>query len=265
MRFKLYIFYLLLLGCAKSKSNYPTKLIGHGGNGFEIQSSFYHDNTQEAIDIALNLKGVDGVELDLRLAKDGTGWLYHDDVLENETNGSGCIETQLSESLVQVEYSTLSKEKLLKLSDLDYSLYKGKVLLLDVRHYNPCEQKGVDFSMVLNEINSFKNRYPEVELMLNCKVSSAANYFATNGLFVFIELKSISDFKTNLSDLENVYGIMINNLDVEKEEIVEFRKEYNKKVVIFGPRSPKFIRKALNKQPDYLMTDDLRTAIIEKN
>jgi hypothetical protein len=37
-----------------------------------------------------------------------------------------------------------------------------------------------------------------------------------------------------------------------------------KKVIIFEVRSPKGIKSALKKHPNYLVTDDLRATIIEK-
>lgn len=264
MRFSFLLIFTLLVACNKSKNYQQTLLIGHGGNGFEIQNAFYHDNSAEAIDVAMNLQGTDGVELDLRLSAEGKPWFYHDEELANETNGSGCLESNTSAELENITYSTSKQEHLLSLQKLDFSAYKGKTLFFDVRHYDPCKSQAINKEQLLTELQEFKNSNPQIELKLNCKVAGIAEYFANAGFQVYIEVAKLSDYNNYSIALANVEGITIDNLNVEKDEITQFRKTYSKKVVIYGPRSPKFIRRALKKQPDYLMTDDLRTAIIEK-
>ena len=49
---------------------------GHAGMGMDIAYSIYHDNSEEAIDLALSLPSINGVEMDVRMSKDGTLWLY---------------------------------------------------------------------------------------------------------------------------------------------------------------------------------------------
>ncbi len=60
-----------------------------------------------------------------------------------------------------------------------------------------------------------------------------------------------------------VSGLMAKNSKISKEEVGQLKAQ-GKKIIIFEVRSPKSIRKALKKRPDYLVTDDLRATIIEK-
>lgn len=48
------------------------------------------ENTLEAYAAAMDL-GADGVEIDVRRSKDGVLYLFHDDTLDRETNGSGKV------------------------------------------------------------------------------------------------------------------------------------------------------------------------------
>jgi hypothetical protein len=60
-----------------------------------------------------------------------------------------------------------------------------------------------------------------------------------------------------------ISGYVVRNSDFDKNEI-ELIKNANKDLFIFEIRSPKGIRSALNKNPDALITDDIRAALIEK-
>jgi hypothetical protein len=55
----------------------------------------------------------------------------------------------------------------------------------------------------------------------------------------------------------------VRNSKFDREEMAQIQAT-EKNVVIFEVRSPKGIRSALRKLPDYLITDDLRASIIEK-
>jgi hypothetical protein len=61
-----------------------------------------------------------------------------------------------------------------------------------------------------------------------------------------------------------VQGIVVRNSAMSKEEVQSI-KNSGKKVVLYDMRSAVGIRKALKKNPDSIMTDDLREAIIETN
>jgi hypothetical protein len=58
--------------------------------------------------------------------------------------------------------------------------------------------------------------------------------------------------------------VIIKNKGISEDE-VQALHDLNKKVYIFDIRAPKETRLAIRKNPDGIVTDDLRTAIIEKN
>lgn len=73
------------------------KIIGHRG-----AAGYAPENTLESIHTAADM-GVEWVELDVKITKDGIPVIFHDDTLERTTNGSGPIAETTYEDLKQLE------------------------------------------------------------------------------------------------------------------------------------------------------------------
>ena len=82
---------LLLWGCSKV-NNSTTKIFGHAATGLQNPNAIYHDNSLDAIRYASSLAGCSGVEVDVRMDAQGKLWLFHDELLDDETNLSGSVE-----------------------------------------------------------------------------------------------------------------------------------------------------------------------------
>ncbi len=97
----LYLFLLLIIGlfgCQKADLSQVENLrenkigiIGHGGLGFLSPQVNLPSNTFEGITKAVEGYGVEGVELDVQLSRDGKLILYHDSRLQTLTDCFGCI------------------------------------------------------------------------------------------------------------------------------------------------------------------------------
>lgn len=253
----------MFVSCYK-KETFPTvQLLGHAGMGLSQQNAVYVDNSLESIELALSLSGSNGVEIDVQFSKDGTAWLFHDFELDERTNASGCIAEKTDAELSQIRYKTLKKEKLIRLSDILPLVSESHTILLDLKGYNACSNSYISsFETIQNQLFKFKSA---------CASSSVfcitANYnwmiqFDLNEIPFFFETEELS---AALAAIENqpIEGIVVRNSKFDREEIAQIQAT-EKKVVIFEVRSPKGIRSALRKLPDYLITDDLRATIIEK-
>ena len=264
MRYSLIIL-LILTSCLK-KAEYPNvEVLGHAGMGLRIQNSIYHNNSAEAIELALSISGCSGVEVDVQMSKDGELWLYHDQELSSESNGSGCVNDLNSYQLEQLNYTTLKKEKLVPLHDLDLNYLKGKTILLDIRHYNSCKDQFVDQDMFINALMQTP-LMNDPSIKSYCVLSNAAwiEPFNTAGFEVVLSADG-ANLSANLFDVyPDLKGIMSKNKTIDKQLVREFR-QLGKKVYIFEMRSPKGIRSALRKAPDGVVTDDVRATLIEKN
>lgn len=264
MHFKKLSFIVLLMLGGCEKQSYPdVSVAGHGCMGLEILNSVYHDNTREAFDLATGMAGVDGVEIDVQLSLDGSIWLFHDEEISAETNGIGCVGSKSDVEIQKLNYKSQHKEKLVQLSDLDLTRLKGKKLFLDVRHFNKCENTLYDTADWLSAINSIE--FPtEIELYIVLSKQEWSEVFIDQGYKVLLSAFIEQDLNEFLSDSYLSDGYMVKNAIINRSD-VEALRLLGKKVFIFEMRAPKSIRKALQKGPDGIVSDDLRAALIERN
>ncbi len=264
MRFSaVYILLLLILGCGK-KQSYPVEVIGHAGNGLNISSSVYHANSLESIELALGMAGVSGVEIDLQLSADKELWLLHDDKLEDETTGNGCISESVYDALKNVRFKTLNKEQLVRLKDLNFAAYSGKTFYLDIRHYNGCTGEPIVLDEVVDALRETIDTWTEVNFIVVTNYESWLNELALTGWTIFADIYTMDDYSVLKQGNYACEGVIIRNSKAAKEDVAMMKSE-NKKVILFDMRAPKSIRQALQKQPDAIIADDLKAALIEKS
>jgi glycerophosphoryl diester phosphodiesterase len=256
---------LVVLGACSKKEDFSTvDVFGHAGMGLNIQNSLYHDNTKEAVDLAMGIEGCDGVEVDVQLSEDGELWLYHDNELSTNTNGASCIPEIGSSELESLHYTTFAKEKLIRLKDLDDQSFIGKTLFLDLRHLNACSGQFVSKEDLINSLLSN-------ELLTNSSITvwyilanpAWIDDFDAAGFSVLFSAAGYTEFNELIDNYPALDGLVVKNSEMNKED-VDHLHSLGKKVFIFEIRSPKGIRSALKKFPDGVITDDIRTTLIEK-
>jgi len=254
-----------LFSCTKQDNYSSIQIIGHAGMGLAMPNSMYHDNSKEAIDYALLMKGCNGVEVDVQLSSDGDLWLYHDPNLDSETNTSGCIPEMTSMQLTSVKYKSFHNEKLIKLNDLDSNLLIGKTLYLDIRKVNYCSNTEINSQVLidaLNTISFLKN--PEINVVVVSNNLSFLNSAHSNGYNVAYEINDGFDFLSIQQSFPNIKELIVKNKNVTSEQVSTYQSS-GISVTIFEMRSASGIRKSLRKNPNAIITDDLREAIIEVN
>lgn len=255
---------VFVVSCSKKQEFKDVKVLGHGANGLEIINSVYHDNSKEAVDFALSIEGCDGVEIDIQVSQDGNLWLYHDDFLETETDGSGCINEKTTAQLQSIHYTTFAKEKLVSIEELNFQQFKGKEILLDLRHYNLCAESFVSVNAIISKLNELNLKNP-TDFEVKCIISNSLwlQPFIDEGYKVIYSIYSQNEFLQTELLYPSIDGYCVKNADFTKDQVKAI-KDSAKKVYIFEMRSPKGIRKALKKFPDAVITDDIRTTLIEK-
>lgn len=258
------ILVFILFSCSKKQGNETVKILGHAATGLNILNSVYHDNSKEAVEFALSIEGCNGVEIDLQLSKDGDLWLYHDEKLETETNGSGCISSLTSAEISELTYTSFHTEHLAKLASLDFTQFKGKELILDLRQWNFCDGTFVAIQKVIEQLNELNLSNPaDFKVMCLVEYTAWIEPLHSNGFSVFFPLYSLDEFPEMEDQFPLIDGYVVKNPDWNENEIQNI-KNSSKKVYIFEVRSPKGIRNAFRKLPDGLITDDIRNTLIEK-
>lgn len=251
--------FLLLASCRKKEDFSSVLLISHAGMGLEIQNSFYHDNSLESVETACSMFGCDGVEVDVQLSSDGELWLYHDETLDSETNGTGCIPERTTSYLSNITYKTIHKEKLCRLLSISDVQLFGKELFLDLRHLNFCSDTLVSIDKMISRLSQLSILKDKIWIVTNNK--SWLIPLKEAGFRVVFQL----DSQTNsFSDATLADGFIVRNMLISFDQVRSIQKA-GKKLFIFELRSPRGIRAALRKQPDGILSDDIRAAIIEKN
>ena len=256
---------VILFSCTKRDNYSAINVIGHAGMGLEMPNSMYHDNSKEAIEYALTMKGCDGVEVDVQLSKDGDLWLYHDPNLDSETNTSGCISELNSMQLSSVKYKSFHNENLIKLIDLDSNLLSGKILYLDVRKVNFCTNAEISSQELIDALNGISFlRNSDIKVVIVSNNLPFLNLVNIAGYQVAFEINDGFDFLSIQPSYSFIKELIVKNENINAEQISIYQSA-GISVTIFEMRSASGIRKALKKNPDSIITDDLREAIIEVN
>ncbi len=259
MRFiKILSVFIFLVSCEKVYVDPNTKIIGHAAMGLNSSSSIYANNSMEAIDLALSFSGCSGVELDVQLDNSGQLWLYHDEFLSSYTNANGCVNGLESSALSEVYYQTIHREKLVKFDLELINKLAQKRIFLDLRHLNPCTQKYIEIELIKQALENLgiddKDNYICITNRLELLSSLSENFN------VFFGTDNVPFGMLILADYPNSKGIVFRNALIKDSE-VETIQALGKEVVIYEVRSPKGTKEAFRKSPDYLMTDELRTAL----
>jgi len=242
---------LIFWGCSKV-NNSNTKIFGHAATGLQNPNAIYHDNSMDAIRYACALPGCSGVEVDVRMDAQGKLWLFHDELLDDETNLSGSVEEMATDKLTSGYYSTLKKESLLRLDEAITALSQGYTFL-DLKI--PGISKAQELKSALLALDFDTTKFALIVSSL-----SYVDVFKQD-FQVFLSINEVTDLTSEMLDNEpGLRGICIRSAQITREEI-NFLKSINKEVITYEVRSPKGIKAALKKNPSYLLTDDLKISL----
>lgn len=252
------VFLSVITSCNKQESYPDVQIFGHAGMGMDIGLSVYHDNSIESIALALSLPTIDGVEVDVRMSSDGTLWLYHENLLEAHTNGSGCIFETTDVALEKLHYKSLHNEKLARLDQV-WPLLGQRKIILDLKHWNACTEGYVDMPRFKEALYEIPEKY-WAQITLD---SSNPNWLAelSADFSVVFSTVSVEEGLKQLQKVPALKGLMLRSKDITAEQIAQL-KSMGKNCYLFEMRSSKKQRAALQKQPFAILADDPRGALV---
>ncbi|MFM8596402.1 MAG: glycerophosphodiester phosphodiesterase, partial [Flavobacteriales bacterium] len=250
---------LFVIACNKHERYPDVQVFGHAGMGMDIAYSVYHDNSEQAIDLALSLPTIDGVEMDVRMSKDGTLWLYHENHLEASSDGVGCVAELTDLQLEQVRYKSIHREKLVKLSEILEKLTPGMTFILDIKHWNDCAQAYSDMQRFKDALLAIPDEQKD-QLIIDSSYPYWLSALSQTFKVVFSTV-SFEDGFEKLKSIPTLHGIMMRSKDISAEQIAQV-KGMGKTVYLFEMRSSKMQRATMKKAPTAILADDPRGALV---
>ena len=233
----------------------PVTIIAHAGNGLDMPSNPFPDNSTDAVAFSIN-QGADGVEVDIQLSKDGKWILFHDDFLDGKTNLTGCINDYTAEELKSASLSLYPSQHIHALEEISVDAH---YLILDARHYVACSNKTHQLDSIVTPLMNYIQSHPSTSIIINSNYIPLLDTLQKLGLTVSYDAVSSEDMKSTAQS--KAYPIYtMRNSEITSEDITNMHA-LKYKIVIFSVRSQEGNKSALAKHPDFLMTDKLEDAL----
>lgn len=262
---KQYVSYLLgclilISACQKEKlddrilENHSILALGHGGMGI---GSTYPMNSLESILKCLNI-GMDGVEIDVQMTKDGVLVAFHGADLSENTNFSGAIHTKNWEEISNAVYTSTPylTYKLRTLSSILGKIpnKKNSTITLDCK-LNGKEYDTVYQKMFASALLMTPSAIIESQSITFLKICKNLPYQMR--LYFYPE-----DFDTGLhfATLLNLEGLTISYKKISASQVEQAHRK-NLKVAVWNTHSESDHISAINIKPDFIQTDRPRNLI----
>lgn len=256
-----FILLLLIFSQCKKEDKYTNvQVFGHAGNGMDIPTAPYPENTVNGIKYALSYPEISGVEIDIQWSKDGTAWIFHDEKLDDQTNGFGCLRSNTDAALESVHYKGLQQEKLPKLNEIA-PLISNRKVMLDLKNYKGCGD-SVTTAEIHASMTAFNALLNNVEVYVVVQELNDVAFFNNLGWKIILEVYNKDSYYA-VSNWTSSNGCVMRNSSINKDEINDIQS-HGKEVILFDVRSPKAIKQSLKKGPDILLADDLKATLIQK-
>ena len=260
----------------------PARLVvlGHAGSGFFTPISpfnFRPPSSWRGVSHALAL-GADGVEIDLQLSQDSVLMLYHDRELENSSTGRGCVSQFPAAALTRLRYrggwpyDWFQRERPVTFDTVLARLGRGPAfprLHLDLHEDDLCAAPGHAQDRtpaLLRQLARSLARYrvPLAQVLLVTQETATVRraHAALPGLPVGLEIVA-DDLAAGLRAAQavRVATVVLDADRVTPAQTVQARAA-GMRVVVFGGRSAKDIRRVLAAQPDEMEADNVNRLLI---
>lgn len=251
-------------------NNNQITILGHGGLGYHSIFNNYPPNSLESIRTAFDYPET-GSEVDVQLSADGILILYHDRDLEKRTYCGGLINDHKTDQVLACNYRPINMgitTKRYPLTDLEDVLKvavqkKHKpVISLDIKLYPGSGKDSGDYQTEFaNELFRLISEYNyQDKILVECPeipfLRQMQKLDPSIRTFVYL---GFDDALTAAWE-NGFYGITIHSRKVDDEQIVLAHNQ-NIRVMVFGVKTENQIKKALQKSPDYIQTDNIPNAL----
>jgi glycerophosphoryl diester phosphodiesterase len=212
--------------------------------------------------------GVDGLEVDIHLSQDGIPILFHDLRLEPMTAARGLIEDRPAAGVLGLPYQggfpydLFQREKVAAFEDLlrHIQAYPEKPYLhLDLRQEGLARPDYYAYTL-LALLRRYQ--YPMQKVTLISPEAKLLQAFRQSEPRATCLLDSQGDFEAVLSEVLRcgLPGLVMNAADMNPERMRRVR-QHRLQIVLFGPKAPRSIYKALLLGPDALQVNNVTVLV----
>ena len=267
-----------LFGCTLKKKDFDIQnlsgneigVVGHAGIGF---SSFQNDtppNSMASLDRAVNIYGANGLELDIQVNYEGQLFVFHDRSLYPSTHCTGCIFEYSEAELRNCTYRNGDlfpqqwNEPILTLEEVLIYFYNQEsppLLFLDIESNPLCEsslQETLILSLLETKLLYLIDQYAANDWIITepNNLTLAQNLVAKNPK---IKLSWLAEFSaTNIGlAVENQFWGMVTSNDSASQTEIEAVHAAGLRASLFALKTQSAMVAAVEKQPDFLQTDNI--------
>lgn len=243
--------------CKKEEATKNIVVLGHAGISISNERAVYPPNTKIGLEYGMDVLGADGVEVDVQMTKDSVLVLFHDEFLEQNTNGNGCVSQYVWEDVKEMKYSPQHKIESLR-EGMKSVLERDKTVMLDIKHYDFCEEGYIDFEMfnrALNDVLVGVSDFQKKKIIVNSRYINVLNTISDTLLIKSFETDDIAD------GIESVNAGLADMLTLKLAKISETTannlRANNITYCIFGVKVKAEINQAIKYQPDFIISDNV--------
>ncbi len=251
---------LTLLINSSCKSNDYKKIgpvYGHAGTALSEERYIYPPNTQVSIDYALQVLAADGVEVDVQMTADGELVLFHDQTTDETTNRAGCINSFTLSEIKEFDY--YKNYKIASLTDvLPGTVSSGHKIILDLKHYNQCENRLIDFDLFNAALNKAMKTLSAIEksnIIVNAQNIEMLNALTDTKINKSLEIDDINK-GINFVESNSFDFLMLKLTQMTKEEAKKLN-ENNIQIGLFNIKTTNEIKQALDFEFAFLISDNI--------
>lgn len=249
-------------------------VLGHAGSGFFTPISPFNPLPPSSLRGVLHAldRGADGVEIDLQLSRDSTVMLYHDQRLESITTGSGCVAQHSAAELTALRYRKgwpydwFQHERPVTLDTVLARLNRRSsfpVLHLDLQEENPCAPPGDTFDhtpkLVRQLVGSLRRAHvPAARLLAISNKAGVLKQLRAAWPALPLAFDVTDDFAGALRQAQALHvPTLVASGDRTTPAEVAQARAVGVRVILFGGRSGKDIRRILKAEPDGIQVDNM--------
>lgn len=233
---------------------YVPKVIGHRG-----AKAYAPENTLASIHTAADM-GIEWVELDVKLSRDGEPVIMHDETLERTTNGTGNVADFTLEDLRELDAGSwfaesFTGEKIPTLEDaLDVILSRGLGLNLEIK---PCPGREVETAE--NALDILTRIWPDdIAPPLISSFQMVSLETAMDMIEAYPRGVLIEDYQENWQELMDYMQAATLNVDGRKltRDHLDDYLEYRKPVLCYTINDPILAKRLVQWGVDGLFSDN---------